>query len=116
MRYYIIYFVFLIILKNIHYVLFISFDSLLEYWFVFIPIAYLVVKYLIYYDIERYSLLKRDFIFLAFGFTIINILFSMPYIFSGCIVLFLFICKNKKLRGKDVISKNIRDYYNKKNI
>lgn len=115
-RYFVIYCIFLVIFKNIHYIFFISYDSLLEYWFVFIPIAYLVVKYLIYYDVEKHKLLKRDFVFLAISFTIINILFSMPYVFSGCIALFVFVCKNKHVNDRNIISKNISDYYNSKKL
>lgn len=115
-KYYIIYFLFLVILKNIHYIFLISFDSLLEYWFVFIPIAYLVVKYLIYYDVEKYNLLKGDVVFLSLSLTVINICFSMPIIFNGCVVLFLFVCKNKKVYDANIISKNINDYYNDKNL
>lgn len=116
-RYYITYVVFLLILKNINYIFFVSFDQLVEYFIVFIPIAYIVVKYLVYYDLEKRKFLKKELIwYLVIGFTLFNLIFSMPYVYTGFILLFLIICKDRKTSDLDTINKNICDYYKNKKL
>lgn len=114
-KYYFVYILFLLILKNINYLLFISFESLIDYWFVFIPISYIAVKYFVYYDLEKTNFVKKDIIwYISVGFTIINIFFSMPYIYTFSILVFLIICKDKETFNRGVIYRNIQDYYEDK--
>lgn len=99
-RYYVRYIILLLIFKNIHYLLPISLDSLSGwYTLAYIPICYLVVRFMFIYDLEKNNYLKKYYLVPIFiGYTIFNFLFSMPIIYDICIALFLII-----LRGPLVV-------------
>lgn len=111
-KYYLLYLLFLIILKNIHYL--VSFDMFQEYQFVFLPISYLVIRILVYNDLRNQMFLKKDILwYLVVGFTILNVFYDMSYIYTLSILLFLFILKDEKLSKNKIISGNIKRYFDR---
>lgn len=69
--YYLKYLMIVFICKNINYILPIQFDSLNNFVLIYIPLTYLITKYLFYYDIERKQIRKKDLIWqIAIGFTV----------------------------------------------
>ncbi len=113
-KYYLLYLVFLIIFKNIHYLIFISFEMLQEYRIIFLPIAYLVVKILVYNDLRNQIFLKKDVLWhLVVGFTMLNVFYGMPYIYTLSIILFLFILKDEKTFKNKLILDNIKRYFDR---
>lgn len=112
LKYYFCYALFLLILKNIGYLIHVSYESLCTYWFVHIPIAYLVIKFIVYNDLGKQGIYKKDiFWYILFGFTIFNILFSMPLLYDFLIILFLIILNDNRSKEKSIIDKNIAEYY-----
>ena len=113
--YYFKYVVFLLVFKNIHYLLGIGINNLLTFPLVFIPIAYLVVKFLFYHDLEKRNLNRKDYLlYIVIGYSVLNLLFLMPILYDLSIVLMLLIIKDQKTNESLIIEKNIREYYENK--
>lgn len=96
--YYLKYLMLVLICKNINYILPIQFDSLNNFVLIYIPLTYLITKYLFYYDIERKQIRKKDLICqITIGFTIINIIFKMPIMYTIFLLFFCYLLKIKIL-------------------
>lgn len=115
-RYYVRYIILLLIFKNIHYLLPISLDSLSGwYTLTYIPICYLVVRFMFIYDLEKNNYLKKYYLVPVFiGYTTLNFLFSMPIIYDICIIFFLRILRGPLIVDEQETWKNIASYLNNK--
>ena len=115
-KYYVKYVILLLIFKNIHYLLPISLDSLSGWYnLAYIPICYLVIKFIFIYDLEKNNYLKKYYLVPVFiGYTILNFLFSMPIIYDVCIAIFLIILKGPLVVDEQETWKNIARYLNNK--
>lgn len=115
--YYLKYLMLVLICKNINYILPIQFDSLNNFVLIYIPLTYLITKYLFYYDIERKQIRKKDLICqITIGFTIINIIFKMPIMYTIFLLFFLLFIKDKNTMVKEKNDKIIEDYFKNKKI
>ena len=84
-KYYFNYLILLLIFKNVHYILPISFDELNNYFLVFIPISYLVVKYIFIYDLDKNNYYRKDFLLpVIIGYSLLNL-------FLKCIFFMMFL-------------------------
>ena len=94
-KYYFNYLILLLIFKNVHYILPISFDELNNYFLVFIPISYLVVKYIFIYDLDKNNYYRKDFLLpVIIGYSLLNFIFKMHIFYDVFIILFLLILKD----------------------
>ena len=94
-KYYFNYLILLLIFKNIHYILPINFAELNNYFYVFIPISYLVVKYMFIYDLDKNNYYRKDFLWpVIIGYSILNFIFKMHLFYDIFIILFLLILKD----------------------
>ena len=90
LKFYFYYFVLALIFKNIQVILPFSFDDFNKYFFVYIPIAFLVIKYMFINELDKNKLLKKYYIiYIIIGYTIINILLKMPILYTIFIILFI---------------------------
>ena len=105
------YIVLALIFKFIHYLLGISFNVLASYLIVSIIVAYFVVKYLVYVEIEKGNITKKDIlIYFAFYATGINLILGLHILYSIFLLVFMFLFKDKKSKNEDIIKKNIEEY------
>ncbi len=73
------YLILVLIFKNIHYLVGIKFNDLGSYFILFIPINYLIVKYLILIEIKNNNITRKDVLYyLVLYITGINLVFNMP--------------------------------------
>ena len=108
------YLVLALIFKFIHYLLGISFNVLASYLIVSIIVAYFVVKYLVYVEIEKGNITKQDIlIYFTFYATGINLILGLHILYSIFLLVFLFLFKDKKSKKEDIIKKNIEEYKKK---
>ena len=110
------YLVLVAILKNVHYLIGISFDLLEAFPLAYIPVGYLIVKNVFYKDLEKTKFAKKDFLYiLLVGYTTINILFMMPFFYDVSIVAFLSILKpnNDNCGVGEETMVYIKEYYEK---
>lgn len=113
LKYTIKYLILIIIFKNIHYLIGIHFEELNKFYLVYIPLAFLVVKFLVYYDLEKNKLTRKDIlVYLVLNFTIINLIFRMAILYTISIFIFLFILRNDQSKLEEVMTKNISEYLN----
>lgn len=116
-KYYIKYLILLLLFKNINLLLPITFNDFTGiYSFVYIPISYLVVKYMFIYDLEKHQYSKDKYVLpIIFGYTILNFILSLPLIYNIFIVIFLICLKGVPVIDEEEIAKNIKEYYQNKN-
>ena len=108
------YLVLALIFKFIDYLLGISFNVLASYIIVSIIIAYFVIKYLVYVEIEKGNITRKDIlIYFMIYATIINFLLGLHIFYTISLIIFLFLFKDKKTKKEDIIKKNIEEYKNK---
>ena len=108
------YLVLALIFKFIDYLLGISFNVLASYIIVSIIIAYFVIKYLVYVEIEKGNITRKDIlIYFMIYATIINFLLGLHIFYTISLIIFLFLFKDKKTKKEDIIKKNIEEYRNK---
>lgn len=113
-KYYLNYFIFLLIFKNINILLSVSIEQLNNYFFVFIPISYLIVKYLFIYDLQKHNYRKKEFLWpILIGFTILNFILKMPIFYNIFIIFFILILKCNSIADIDT-NKYIQEYYQNK--
>lgn len=116
-KYYLKYIILLLIFKNINILLPSNFDDFGGvYALIYILIAYLVVKYIFIYDLEKNKYLKRKYLLpVVIGYTLLNFILKMPLLYNIFIIIFLIYIKEKPVIDKEKIEKNIKEYYNNKN-
>ena len=108
------YLVLALIFKFIDYLLGISFNTLASFLIVSIIIAYFVIKYLVYVEIEKGNITRKDIlIYFMIYATIINFLLGLHIFYTIFLIIFLFLFKDKKTNKEDIIKKNIEEYRNK---
>ena len=108
------YLVLALIFKFIDYLLGISFNVLASYIIVSIIIAYFVIKYLVYVEIEKGNITRKDIlIYFMIYATIINFLLGLHIFYTIFLIIFLFLFKDKKTKKEDIIKKNIEEYRNR---
>ena len=89
-----------------------SFNFLDGFIPVYIPLSYLIIRFLVIHDIEKKQIKKDDILFyLLTGFTTINIFFHFNIFYDICIVIFLIILKDKKSNQDEIIKKNLEEFY-----
>ena len=87
-----------------------------NYFIVYIPLSYLVVKYTFIYPLEKNKYPKKDYLLpVIIGYTILNLIFRMHLLYDICIIVFLLVLKNKNTIVEQETSKYIKEYYEKKN-
>ena len=108
------YLVLALIFKFIDYLLGISFNTLASFLIVSIIIAYFVIKYLVYVEIEKGNITRKDIlIYFMIYATIINFLLGLHIFYTISLIIFLFLFKDKKTKKEDIIKKNIEEYRNR---
>ena len=71
-----------------------SYSDLYNYYLIFIPLAYLVVKFIFYYECEKNNVSKRKILIpLLIGTTVLNIILKMHVIYTIFIIIFLIFTK-----------------------
>ena len=109
--YYLKYLIILLLFKFIW--VFEYFDN---YFIVYIPLSYLVVKYTFIHDLEKNKYKRKDYLFLVvIGYTILNLIFRMHLLYDICIIIFLLILKDKITSNEEDTNKYIKEYYENKN-
>ena len=105
------YLILVFIFKNIHYLVGIKFNDLEPYFIIFIPIVYLIVKYLILIEFKNNNITRKDVLtYLTLYITGINLIFNMPIMYDIIMLIFLILLKDKKDKQKEIIEKNLRNY------
>lgn len=84
----------ILILNNIHYILPVTLETLNQYFLLYFPIGYFIVKYGLYKDLEQRT---ENFYFELAIITITNILFQMPIMYIISIIIWLFILKKRQI-------------------
>lgn len=108
------YLVLALIFKFIDYLLGISFNTLASFLIVSIIIAYFVIKYLVYVEIEKGNITRKDIlIYFMIYATVINFLLGLHIFYTISLIIFLFLFKDKKTNKEDIIKKNIEEYKNR---
>ncbi len=111
-KYYFKYLILLIIFKNIHYLLPVNLEQLNNYFWVFIPISYLVVKYMFIYKLQEDKLTKKELLWpIVIGYTILNLILCMPVFYNLFVLIFLLILKESDY-DQDT-DKYIKEYFEK---
>ena len=111
-KYYFKYLILLIIFKNIHYLLPVNLEQLNNYFWVFIPISYLVVKYMFIYKLQEDKLTKKELLWpIVIGYTILNLILCMPVFYNLFVLIFLLILKESNY-DQDT-DKYIKEYFEK---
>ncbi len=118
LKYYVNYLILLLIFKYIHIILPVRFDSFGGiYALIYIPIAYLVVKYMFIYDLEKNKHLKKKYLLpVLIGYTLLNFILGMPLLYNIAIIVFLILLKGSLVVDAEETLKNIKEYYEKKNV
>ena len=113
---YVRYLLAIVVLKNTRYLIAFDFDNFNNVPYIYIPIAYLVVNFVFNRVVDKYNLNHHDYVpVIATGFTILNLIFKMPIIYTIFILIFSIYAKTKKTRVKEETTRYIKEYYERKN-
>ena len=117
LKYYVNYLILLLIFKYMHIILPVKFDEFGGiYALIYIPIAYLVVKYMFIYDLEKNNHIKKRYLLpVLIGYTLLNFILGMPLLYNIAIIVFLILLKGSLVVDTEETLKNIKEYYENKN-
>ncbi len=113
---YLTYLIGVLILGNMHYLVSVSIADFNRYPLVYIPLAYLVVTFFFNRPLEKEDETRKNYLWWGIGgFTIINVIFRMPILYTIFVIVFLLLAKGKKTRIKEETERYIKEYYERKN-
>ncbi len=92
----------------------VNIDSLSNFPLAFIPLTFLIERFIVAREFENLSLSKIEFIpTIIIGFTFLNILFKMPILYDLFLIVFLIIQKDRSMYSEKQTQKNIQEYFSK---
>ncbi len=97
-----------------HVIFSVNIDSLTNFPLAFIPLTFLIERFLVAREFENHSLSKIEFIpTIIIGCTLLNILLKMPILYDLFFIIFLIIQKDRSMYSEKQTQKNIQEYFSK---
>ena len=106
------YLVLLLIFKNISIILPFSFADFNNYFWVFIPICYLVTKFMFIKELEAKNLLKKKYVIpILISYTLLNFVLGMPILYTIFMAIFILILRGPNVVDEEETARIIKEYY-----